>query len=86
VVAVRGRTIVVSDSGPGFAPDMLARATERFATGDTARGHGIGLGLAIAAAQARVLGGSLRVANRPEGGAEVTVELSDRAPTPEPGA
>jgi len=84
VVAVRGRTIVVSDSGPGFGPDMLARATERFATGDTARGHGIGLGLSIAAAQARVLGGSLRVANRPEGGAEVTVELSDRAPTAEP--
>ncbi|HEX5251397.1 MAG TPA: HAMP domain-containing sensor histidine kinase [Gaiellales bacterium] len=84
VVAVRGRTIVVSDSGPGFAPEMLARATERFATGDTARGHGIGLGLSIAAAQARVLGGSLRVANRPEGGAEVTVELSDRAPTAEP--
>jgi len=84
VVAVRGRSIVVSDSGPGFATDMLARATERFATGDTARGHGIGLGLSIAAAQARVLGGSLRVANRPEGGAEVTVELSDRAPTAEP--
>jgi signal transduction histidine kinase len=84
VVSVRGRTIVVSDSGPGFAPEMLARATERFATGDTARGHGIGLGLAIAAAQARVLGGSLRVANRPEGGAEVTVELADRAPTAEP--
>jgi signal transduction histidine kinase len=84
VVAVRGRSIVVSDSGPGFAPDMLARATERFATGDTARGHGIGLGLSTAAAQARVLGGSLRVANRPEGGAEVTVELSDRAPTAEP--
>jgi C4-dicarboxylate-specific signal transduction histidine kinase len=31
-----------------------------------------------------VLGGALRVANRPEGGAEVTVELSDRAPTAEP--
>jgi signal transduction histidine kinase len=84
VVAVRGRTITVSDSGPGFPADMLARATERFATGDTARGHGIGLGLSIAAAQARVLGGSLRVANRPEGGAEVTVELSGRAPTAEP--
>ena len=83
-VAVRGRAIVVSDSGPGFAPDMLARATERFATGDTARGHGIGLGLAIAAAQARVLGGSLRVANGPGRGAQVTVELSDRASTAEP--
>jgi signal transduction histidine kinase len=63
---------------------MLARATERFATGDTARGHGIGLGLAIAAAQARVLGGSLRVSNGPGGGAQVTVELSGRAPTARP--
>lgn len=84
VVSVRGRTIVVADSGPGFDPEILERATQRFATGDAARGHGIGLGLAIAAAQARVLGGSLQVGNRPEGGAQVTVELSDRMPTEEP--
>ena len=58
-VSVRGRTIVVTDCGPGFGDEILARATQRFATGDAARGHGIGLGLAIAAAQARVLGGSL---------------------------
>jgi signal transduction histidine kinase len=78
-IAVHGRTVAVTDCGPGFSAQMLDRATERFATGDTARGHGIGLGLAIAAAQARLLGGSLRVANRPEGGACVTVELGDRA-------
>jgi signal transduction histidine kinase len=80
VVSVRGHTITVTDSGPGFSADILTRATERFATGDTARGGGIGLGLAIAAAQARVLGGSLSVANAPEGGAQVTVVLSDRSP------
>ena len=85
-VSVRGRTIVVTDSGPGFGAEILERATQRFATGDTARGHGIGLGLAIAAAQARVLDGSLSVANRPEGGAQVTVELSGRAPTEDPAA
>jgi signal transduction histidine kinase len=85
VVSVRGRTIAVTDSGPGFGEEILARATQRFATGDAARGHGIGLGLAIAAAQARVLGGSLQASNRPEGGAQVTVELSDRAPSEEPG-
>jgi signal transduction histidine kinase len=83
VVSVQGRAITVTDSGPGFADDILTRATERFATGDTARGGGIGLGLAIAAAQARVLGGSLSVANAPEGGAMVTVLLSDRAPSGE---
>jgi signal transduction histidine kinase len=81
VVSVRGRAITVTDSGPGFAADILTRATERFATGDTARGGGIGLGLAIAAAQARVLDGSLSVANAPGGGAQVTVVLSDRSPT-----
>jgi signal transduction histidine kinase len=85
-VSVRGRTIIVTDSGPGFGAEILERATQRFATGDTARGHGIGLGLAIAAAQARVLDGKLSVANRPEGGAQVTVELSGRAPTEDPGA
>jgi signal transduction histidine kinase len=56
---------------------MMERATERFATGDSARGDGVGLGLAIAAAQARVIGGRLRLANAPGGGAVVTVELPE---------
>ena len=80
-IAVRPGKIVVTDSGEGFSDDMLQRATERFATGDTSRGKGIGLGLAIAAAQARVLGGRLTLANAPGGGAEVTVTLAQRSPT-----
>ena len=74
----------VLDSGPGFTPDMLTSATERFSTGDHSRSGGVGLGLAIAAAQARVLGGELRLGNRPEGGAQVTLILPVRAPTGEP--
>jgi C4-dicarboxylate-specific signal transduction histidine kinase len=54
---------------------MLVHAAERFTTGDVARGDGIGLGLAIAAGQCRVLGGELRLANHPAGGAIVRIVL-----------
>jgi signal transduction histidine kinase len=77
VVEVTPAAVAVSDAGPGFAPDMLERATERFASGGRARGDGIGLGLAIAAAQARVLGGRLELANAAQGGALVTIRLPE---------
>ena len=75
VVEVVAGSVTVRDSGPGFPSDMLDRATERFASGDSARGEGVGLGLAIAAAQARVIGGNLALANAPGGGAVVTIGL-----------
>ncbi|HET6847378.1 MAG TPA: HAMP domain-containing sensor histidine kinase [Gaiellales bacterium] len=75
VVEVSPGSVRIIDAGRGFPADMLERATERFASGDSARGDGVGLGLAIAAAQARVIGGVLRLANGPGGGAVVTVEL-----------
>jgi signal transduction histidine kinase len=77
VVTVRAAGVTVRDHGDGFAPEMLERATERFSSGDPARGDGIGLGLAIAAAQARVLGGRLVLANAESGGAVVTIELPE---------
>jgi signal transduction histidine kinase len=83
-IEVRPGRITVADSGRGFTEPMLRRATERFTTGDTARGKGIGLGLAIAAAQARVLGGRLELANGPEGGARVSVLLPEARPAGAP--
>jgi signal transduction histidine kinase len=77
VVEVAAGTVTVRDGGPGFPAGMLARATERFASGDSARGEGVGLGLAIAAAQARVIGGRLELANGAGGGAVVTVTLPE---------
>jgi C4-dicarboxylate-specific signal transduction histidine kinase len=74
---VDGRTVAVSDRGQGFAAELLPRATERFSVGDAARSKGIGLGLAISAEHARVLKARLHVANLPEGGGIVTVELVD---------
>ncbi|MGH3342444.1 MAG: sensor histidine kinase, partial [Carbonactinosporaceae bacterium] len=53
-----GVQIEVSDRGPGFDPDISARAFERFARGDLARTRGgTGLGLAIVATIAEAHGG-----------------------------
>jgi signal transduction histidine kinase len=75
-VAIR---LSVADDGPGFTPEALVHATERFwrddPTAPRARVHprpaGTGLGLSIAEAIVTSAGGTLLLANRPEGGALV---------------
>src|SRR5262245_13077835 len=69
--------IEVLDEGPGFPPEFLDHAFERFSRGDSARSRagGAGLGLAIVRAVAEVHGGSAEAANRPEGGAVVTIRI-----------
>lgn len=64
----------VSDTGPGIAPDILARLFEPFVTSKPA-GTGLGLGLVISAQLVRAMDGTLRAANLPEGGACFVVEL-----------
>jgi signal transduction histidine kinase len=63
--------IHVTDEGPGFPPDFLDRAFERFTRAPGAREGGSGLGLAIVATVAEAHGGTAQAANRPEGGADV---------------
>ena len=72
-----GAVIEVLDEGAGFPPAFLDKAFERFSRGDLARGRGggAGLGLAIVRAVAEVHGGSAEAANRPEGGAVVTIRI-----------
>jgi two-component system OmpR family sensor kinase len=66
----------VGDRGPGFDPEFIGRAFERFSRADEARGRGgTGLGLAIVETIARAHGGTARAANDPQGGADVWVEL-----------
>ncbi len=66
--------IHVSDRGPGFPPEFLDQAFERFSRADPARGgDGTGLGLAIVDAIARAHRGSAHAANRD--GADVWIEL-----------
>ena len=75
--------IVITDSGPGLAPGLLARATEPFVTGERARGRGVGLGLAIAARQAALLDAELHVSNAVGGGGAVArIRFAGGAPLP----
>jgi two-component system, OmpR family, sensor kinase len=72
--------IHVSDEGPGFPPDFLPHAFERFRRADTARsGDGTGLGLAIVKAIAQAHGGHAGARNTGGGGADVWIDL---APAP----
>jgi len=63
----------VADSGPGFAPAVLARATEPYVT---TKAHGSGLGLAIVDKIVTAHGGRLDLGNRRAGGARVSILLT----------
>jgi signal transduction histidine kinase len=60
----------VADTGPGFTPEALQRALEPFFT---TRPQGTGLGLSLSAEILKAHGWRLDLANRPGGGAVVTV-------------
>lgn len=70
--------ISVADEGPGIPEPDLERVFERFYRVDKARSResgGTGLGLSIVKHLVRLLGGRVWAANRPEGGAIVTISL-----------
>ena len=77
-IARRSLVIEVRDSGPGFPPEFLPHAFERFRRPgqDRARSAGgAGLGLAIVQAIAIAHGGRAAAGNRREGGAMVRLEI-----------
>lgn len=65
--------IAVEDAGPGFLPQALERGLEPFFT--TKGGEGSGLGLSMVYDQVTLAGGTVRLENRAEGGARVTLRL-----------
>jgi signal transduction histidine kinase len=70
------QAVTVSDGGPGFPSNVLARAAEPLVTGRGTDGRGVGLGLAIARRQAALLGAQLVIGNRECGGAHVEVRFA----------
>jgi signal transduction histidine kinase len=71
-VVRRGAELVVSDEGPGVAPEDRERIFEPFYS---RREGGTGLGLALVRRIAEAHGGSALVGERPGGGAEFVVRL-----------
>jgi signal transduction histidine kinase len=70
--------ITVSDTGVGIAPETAEHLFDRFFRGDPSHSRtieGTGLGLAIVRSIARVHGGTVTAASRPEGGSVFTVVL-----------
>jgi nitrogen fixation/metabolism regulation signal transduction histidine kinase len=64
--------LCVGDNGPGFPPQILSRACEPYVT---TKSKGTGLGLAIVKKVVDEHHGEMRVANRPDGGAEISIKL-----------
>ncbi len=68
----------VEDDGPGIPEDRIGSITEPFVRGETSRSRttgGAGLGLTLARAVAEERGGSLVLANRPEGGLRAELRI-----------
>jgi signal transduction histidine kinase len=89
VSTASGRLLLqVADDGPGVPVDLRQTIFERYRRG--ARSAGTGLGLAIVSEIAQLHGGTVAVADAPEGGALFTVELPLRtqrlSPQRTPGA
>jgi signal transduction histidine kinase len=65
--------LVIEDDGPGFPPEISARAFERFVRGKQSQGHG--LGLAFVDAVVRAHGGTVKISNSQTGGAIVFLSM-----------
>lgn len=77
--------VSISDGGPGIPEDRMDEMFEPFTRLETSRSRetgGFGLGLSIAHDIVEGHGGTITLANRPEGGLRVTIRLPCRATTP----
>jgi len=79
--------IYVDDEGPGIPEEMMGQVFEPFHRIESSRNRetgGVGLGLAVVRSIIQGHGGNVTLANRPEGGLRVTVELPKSPGTNEP--
>ena len=77
-ISVAGSTealrICVADNGPGIAPELIEQIFDPFVTSKPV-GKGLGLGLSISYGIVQDFRGRIHAANRPQGGAELVIEL-----------
>ena len=66
---------VIRDTGPGISPEDLPHIFERFYRGKNADENSVGIGLAFTNMVIHNLGGTVKAANHPDGGAMFTVRL-----------
>jgi len=66
--------IVVADNGPGIASELIQQIFDPFVTSKPV-GKGLGLGLSISYGIVQDFRGRIHAANRPQGGAELVIEL-----------
>jgi two-component system, OmpR family, sensor kinase len=72
----------VLDDGPGFPPDFVDEAFQRFSRADVSHsGSGAGMGLTIVSTIAAAHNGEATATNQPEGGADVAIRLPLRSTT-----
>lgn len=74
--AADGVLVTIDDSGPGIPEERLSKLFEPFFT-TKAKGEGTGLGLTVARGIMKLHGGSMAIANRPEGGVRVTLVFTE---------
>ena len=70
--------VTVSDRGPGIPEELMEKVFEPYFRVEGSRNRasgGTGLGLPIAKNMAQLNGGTLTLANRPEGGLTATLRL-----------
>lgn len=72
MVTARDRTVTFADTGPGFSATALNRCGRVMYS---EKEGGMGIGLNVARGIIRAHGGELTLANRPEGGALVRIQL-----------
>jgi len=75
VTQARGQEarIIFTDNGPGFPPELLSRAFERFVKGEQSTGHGLGLAFVQAVVMAH--GGNVALSNQPGRGAVISLSM-----------
>ncbi|MRS88657.1 two-component sensor histidine kinase [Enterobacteriaceae bacterium RIT714] len=66
--------ITIADGGPGFSPEALQNAFMPFYSG---RKEGIGLGMTLTESLMIRMNGSITLGNRPQGGAQIVLQLAN---------